>query len=192
MEIERFEPDFDLAKLREFTAEAHAGQTYENGPYTDHLDDGRAILSEFGFAENTHKHLHGAFELHDVFEDCKNTKFTPAFFRAQGVPERWIRLAEFVTDEPGKNRKERKAKTYLKIHGHTQRTIIKLVDRLANVRRGTKNDMYRKEHDGFKAAIFDPTQQEALPLWQAIEKALTRSPKSRRNFNWSRHQCYTT
>jgi hypothetical protein len=32
--------------------------------------------------------------------------------------------------------------------------------------------MYRKEHDGFKAALFDPTIQEALPLWEAIDKVL--------------------
>jgi len=164
--------DFDLNQLRLWTAEAHAGQTYENGPYTDHLDDGRAILNEFGFTEANHKHLHGAFELHDVFEDCKHTKFTPDFFRAHGVPGRWIRLAEFVTDEAGKNRKERKAKTYQNLKGHSQGTIIKLIDRLANVRRGAKNDMYRKEHDGFKAALFDPTIQEALPLWEAIDKVL--------------------
>jgi (p)ppGpp synthase/HD superfamily hydrolase len=172
VKIKQSDPDFALAKLREMTAQAHAGQTYDDEPYTVHLDDGRAILREFGFPENTHKHLHGAFELHDVFEDCKHTKFTPDFFQAQGVPGRWIRLAEFVTDEPGKNRKERKAKTYQKFKGHSQGTIIKLVDRLANVRRGMKNDMYRKEHNGFKAALFDPTQQEALPLWQAIEQVL--------------------
>ena len=172
MKIQYPEQDFDLKVLRAMVAEAHADQRYGDGPYTDHLDEGLAILTEFGFTEQTHKYLHGAFLQHDVFEDCKHTKFNPDYMRAQGVPERWIRLALFVTDEPGKNRKERKTATYLKLHGHTQGTIIKLVDRLANVRRGSKNDMYRKEHAGFKAAIYDPNQEESKPLWEAIEKEL--------------------
>jgi guanosine-3',5'-bis(diphosphate) 3'-pyrophosphohydrolase len=164
--------DFDLEQLRAWTAEAHAGQKYGDGPYTDHLDAGRAILREFGFSEATHKHLHGAFELHDVLEDCKHTRFNAAFFIERGVPIRWVRLAEFVTDEPGSNRKERKTKTYKKIRGHREGTILKEVDRLANVRRGQKNEMYRKEHPAFKAALFDPTHVESLPLWKAIEDTL--------------------
>ena len=166
------EQDYDLPKLRLLTAEAHTGQTYGDGPYTDHLDDCHKILNEFGFTEKTHKHLHGAIEMHDVFEDCKHTKFSPAYMISLGVPIRWVKLAEFVTDEPGKNRKERKTATYKKLKGHTQGIIIKLVDRLANVRRGGKNQMYLKEHAGFREALFDPTQTEALPLWQAIEKEL--------------------
>lgn len=170
------EQDFDLKQLRVMVADAHAGQKYGDGPYTDHLDEGIAILNEFGFTEQTHKHLHGAFLQHDVFEDCKHTKYSPAYMISVGVPVRWVKLAEFVTDEPGKNRKERKTATYNKLKGHTQGTIIKLVDRLANVRRGSKNDMYLKEHAGFREALFDPKDQEALPLWQAIDKALGFSP----------------
>lgn len=166
------EQDFDLKQLRVMVADGHAGQTYGGGPYTDHLDDGKAILNEFGFTEQTHKHLHGAFDLHDIFEDCKHTKYSPEYMISVGVPIRWVKLAQFVTDEPGKNRKERKAATYPKIKGHTQGTIIKLVDRLANVRRGAKNDMYRKEHASFKEALFDASCTDAIPLWNAIEKEL--------------------
>jgi (p)ppGpp synthase/HD superfamily hydrolase len=166
------EQDFDLKQLRSLVADAHTGQKYGDGPYTDHLDEGRAILNEFGFPEQTHKHLHGAFDLHDVFEDCKHTKYSPAYMIANGVPIRWVKLAEFVTDEPGNNRKERKAATYKKLKGHSQGTIIKLVDRLANVRRGAKNKMYQKEHAGFREALFDASCTEALQLWNAIEKEL--------------------
>src|ERR1019366_6698509 len=98
--------DFDLNQLRLWTAEAHAGQTYENGPYTDHLDDGRAILNEFGFTEANHKHLHGAFELHDVFEDCKHTKFTPTSSGPTASPgggSVWLSLSRMRPAKTGKS-----------------------------------------------------------------------------------------
>jgi hypothetical protein len=34
--------------------------------------------------------------------------------------------------------------------------IVKVCDRLANVRRGGKNDMYREEHKAFKEAVYIP------------------------------------
>ena len=64
-----------------------------------------------------------------------------------------------VTDEPGVNRKERKAKTYPKIRGNETATRIKLADRIANVGFSieTKNErmfrMYKKEHPEFVSIL---------------------------------------
>ena len=155
-----------LQEIREISARAHAGQRYGSKPYTAHLDDVRSVLKEFGFSEEREYALHAAAEIHDVFED---TGVSPESLIEQGVPLLAVYLATLVTDEPGLPRAERKRKTYTKIATSRKAAILKLADRLANVRNGAKNDMYRREHPEFKRALYNPDHKEAKPLWDNIE-----------------------
>jgi hypothetical protein len=63
-----------------------------------------------------------------------------------------------ITDEPGKNRKERKLKTYKKTLKNKIATTVKVADRIANVEESKKNDpkllkMYKKEYPEFKSNL---------------------------------------
>ena len=63
-----------------------------------------------------------------------------------------------VTDETGQNRFDRKQKTYEKTILDSRAVIIKLCDRIANVRSSKKNNdklfrMYKKEHESFTVGL---------------------------------------
>ena len=72
-----------------------------------------------------------------------------------------LRIADWVynvTNELGKNRKERAEKTYPKIATCEFSTFIKLCDRLANTKHnstkgGTLMGMYRTEYTHFRAVL---------------------------------------
>jgi (p)ppGpp synthase/HD superfamily hydrolase len=156
-------------RLREHVEKALEGKKYGDGPYTDHIDDLHDILMKGGWMPWSYPSLHGAAELHDVFED---TDYKPEFFSSQGIPQSWIDIALAVTDEPGASRKERKSKTYPKIRANPSAVLIKLCDRLANVRRRSKNDMYRREHPEFRAALYSDKDIAVKWIWEEIEKIL--------------------
>jgi hypothetical protein len=159
-----------LGKTRVFAYAAHQGQMYGDLPYSVHLDDGHKILNEFGFTEQTHSELHGAFDLHDVFEDKRATVQQA---EQAGVPGHWIALALAVTDAEAPTRRERKAKTYPKLANHRRSILVKLVDRIANVRRGGKLDMYAGEQREFESKLRNPFfNPEAEPLWIELNRLL--------------------
>ncbi len=70
-------------------------------------------------------------------------------------------IVDSVTDAEGPNRKTRKLLTYSKTRKSVAGILIKLCDRLDNVRRTLRNDshhagMYAKEYYTFKAALWEP------------------------------------
>ena len=150
---------------RSFAIEAHGDQLYGTGPYSDHLDDVAAIAHVFG--ENAKAIAY----LHDVIEDTA--------VQIEHIEEGFglfiARCVELLTDESGKNRKERKQKTYAKLSlvaGNFELAlIVKTADRLANVRSGAKNDMYKKEHEQFKHAVY--RQDLCESLWQELDEILS-------------------
>jgi (p)ppGpp synthase/HD superfamily hydrolase len=116
--------------------------------------------------------------LHDVLEDCASAGITKEIIEnnfGKIVADDVWRL----TDEPGKNRKERKLKTYHKIRGSQNATIVKLWDRIANVescidKNEEKNrdylNMYMKEYYTFKAALWNGENDPNNPLWSVLDK----------------------
>jgi hypothetical protein len=78
-------------------------------------------------------------------------------------------LVAAVTDEPGKNRKERKALTYRKLAAaRPAARALKLADRIANVESSVAADgkaglleMYRKEHPSSRAALHVAGEHDA-------------------------------
>lgn len=152
----------------EFAAMIHKdqGKTYGDLPYSAHLDAVVAQLLRFDF---TDKNLIAAAYLHDIVEDCGISLNT--IFELFG--EETAALVGAVTDEPGANRKERKAKTYPKIKATPGALALKLADRLANVEHALEAGnirmfkMYQKEQAGFVEALRTPGELDTM--WLALD-----------------------
>jgi len=163
-----------VQRARAFAVKAHADQRYGDAPYVVHLDAVVALLSPYDEAHRV------AGYLHDAVED---TPATVAEIEAQfgGPVARWVAL---LTDEPGSNRKERKAKTYAKLANvvhpgpDSGALVVKAADRLANVRacgceaNANKLAMYRAEHAAFRAAAYHDGLCDAL--WLELAERLVR------------------
>lgn len=155
---------------REFAIAAHGDQRYGERPYSFHLDQVVGSLSEFG------QDAEAVGYLHDVVEDTSTTvaeiseKFGPLVAECVAL----------LTDVPGQNRKERKAKTYKKlsaVSGPAQLAlVVKVADRLANVRACIADgkealwNVYRDEHAAFRAAAYRAGQCDAL--WGQLDGLL--------------------
>ena len=110
--------------------------------------------------------------LHDIIEDCR--------ISYQDIKQRFgediAEIVYSVTDELGRNREERKAKTYPKIKANERALCVKLCDRISNVRQAYLDDnqkilkMYRKEHQDFKSHLHSPDANEKTrALWKELE-----------------------
>lgn len=145
-----------VLKARDFAIKSHGDQTYGDSelPFVDHLDVVADILAPYG----TDAQIAGY--LHDVVEDT-NTTLNDIY---NTFGRRIADCVELVTDSPGKNRKERKARTNDKLHvicieDDTLPLLVKAADRLANLRQSkhensSKLQMYEAEHIAFADAVY--------------------------------------
>ena len=146
---------------------AHGEQRYDNiFPYEKHLMDVVDILSDNGY--DIKLQICGA--LHDIVEDCDVSYNKIKDYFGEDVAE----IVYCVTDELGRNRKERKAKTLPKIASNPDAVIVKLADRIANIQHGGKVDMYAKEYSNFRDTLKQPDQL-AKPLWDTLDKLMNYS-----------------
>lgn len=125
---------------------AHANQTYDIYSYRYHIRQVVKIAEELGYDES----IIVASALHDTLEDTELSYNDLKKAFGEEVAE----IVYCVTDELGRNRKERKAKTYPKIQGNWKATVVKICDRIANMQQSKEYnqrlfDMYKKEHDDF-------------------------------------------
>jgi (p)ppGpp synthase/HD superfamily hydrolase len=99
---------------------AHSDQKYGIYPYVYHLLKVAEIAEELGFEES----IIVACILHDVLED------TSLSYHDIRTPfdEEVSDIVYAVTDELGKNRKERHEKTYLKIRDNWKAEAVKACD----------------------------------------------------------------
>ncbi len=150
-------------EARMVAVKAHQGQPYDDMfPYEKHLDDVVNILKEHGYSG---KYIVAGY-LHDVIEDG-----TVSYNDIRGYFG--IEVAEMVycvTDELGRNRKERKQKTLPKTKSNPDAIIVKLADRIANIEHGGKIDMYAKEYIEFNEALYIEGVGETL--WGHLEEIL--------------------
>ena len=139
---------------------AHAGQDYDGiFPYEKHLDDVVKILTDQGYAG---KFIVAGY-LHDVIEDGTVSYNDIKSYFGMEIAE----IVYCVTDELGRNRKERKSKTLPKTALNPDAVVIKLADRIANIEHGGKIDMYAKEYPTFKEALY--TEGQDNDLWDYLE-----------------------
>lgn len=148
---------------------AHANQTYDIYPYGYHIRQVVKIAEELGYDES----IIVASALHDTLEDTELSYNDLKKAFGEEVAE----IVYCVTDELGRNRKERKAKTYPKIKGNWKATIVKICDRIANMQQSKDYnqrlfDMYKKEHEDFCRSLMckDHPHLETNKAWQKLNK----------------------
>ncbi len=155
-------------KAREFAVEAHGKQMYGDKPYVFHLE------SVVNIAKNNNLNADVVIGcwLHDTIEDCNVSYQDVKKEFGQSVAE----IVYAVTDELGRNRKERKLKTYPKIKAIEDAVCVKLCDRIANLNQSIVDreegllSMYIKEHKVFKKELFDTVQNDITKsLWAKLE-----------------------
>ena len=157
--------DTKVKEARMVAVKAHAGQYYDTiFPYEKHLDDVIDVLTEHDIVSP--KLLKAAY-LHDIVEDCDVSYNKIKDYFGEDVAE----IVYCVTDELGRNRKERKAKTLPKIASNPDAVIVKLADRIANIQHGGKVDMYQKEYLNFRDTLKQPDQL-AQPLWDTLDRLM--------------------
>lgn len=165
---------------KEFALKAHQGQTYGTRDYSFHLEAVVAIAKEFKLNENI---IAGCW-LHDTIEDCKVTYQDIKELCGEEVAE----MVYCVTDELGRNRKERKLKTYPKIKSNPDALCVKLCDRIANMQQSflDKNDktssQYLEEHQEFKNQLFsNDSSKTILLLWKRLEDLVSNESIKKQN-----------
>lgn len=94
-----------LAEARSFAYSAHAGQRYGTLPYSAHLDAVAELVAPFGERAQALAYLHDVVEDTAVPMDAIRERFGPHIAECVAL----------LTDAPGTDRKERKAKTYAKL-----------------------------------------------------------------------------
>ena len=91
-----------------------------------------------------------------------------------------------VTDELGRNRKEKKEKTLPKTKSNPKAIKIKLADRIANVRHSLrmavtgglsvdsdKMKMYKKEYPEFRSELFDSAADDVtMAMWAMLDEIM--------------------
>ena len=160
-----------VSQARLLAIKKHGTQLYSNdNPYIQHLEEVVNILKYFGYVED--KYIISGY-LHDILEDT-DTSYNDI---KKQFGEEIAEIVYCVTDELGRNRKERKAKTLPKIKSNDDSIIVKLADRIANLENivSIKGDegfikMYRKENAHFKEELF--INNEHKPMWDYIDELL--------------------
>jgi (p)ppGpp synthase/HD superfamily hydrolase len=163
-----------VARARAFAVAAHGEQRYGDQPYSVHLEAVAAILAPFGEVAQVLGYLH------DVVED------TPVSLETLSAEfgERVTTLVLLVTDEPGANRRERKARSNAKMTAISGEDflalVVKAADRLANLRASaaggadSKLGMYRREHPDFRRAAYRSGLCD--DLWREIDAIIDTKP----------------
>jgi (p)ppGpp synthase/HD superfamily hydrolase len=159
-------------KAKTFAVLKHSGQTHGTRPFVTHLAEVADVLHEFGYHDDD---LIAAAWLHDVVEDTSTTITEIYSEFGQRVGD----LVDALTDGPGATRLEKKAYPYKTIPTVDGAVIVKLADRIANVRftisEGSDAEHYRmtykSEHAGFCQAL--SKKGEAREMWFILDNLLT-------------------
>ena len=154
----------NYSKAWNFACENHVGQKYGNKPYLFHLQSVVNTAISLGYKD---EEILIACALHDTIEDTDVSYTDIKDFFGKKVAE----IVYCVTDELGRNRKERKSKTYKKIYDNPKAIVVKLCDRISNMYEsmGTENynlrliKMYLDEHESFVDGIYN---EDSLELTQ--------------------------
>ena len=163
-----------IEEAKIYARKKHVGQMYGNYYYDKHLHDVSHVLTEFGFSKNSSPVLHIAAYLHDILEDT-GTSYNDIKKRFEELA---AEIVYALTDELGRNRKERADKTHPKIKGFLEATIIKLADRIANSRESKRTGsdlykMYKKEFKSFKEHLYYDFGDERVDnMWNELENIL--------------------
>jgi guanosine-3',5'-bis(diphosphate) 3'-pyrophosphohydrolase len=159
---EKMNPRVKLA--REYAISKHGDQMYGDQPYRHHLDQVYAIIAQLNLGED----YEIAAYLHDVKEDANISEEE----LIENFGERVAKLVLAVSGE-GANRHERHEDTKRKLQEYPDAIILKMADRLANMRSSKVNKpslfkTYCKEHVSF-TSLFSSSHPV---LWQWLQDEL--------------------
>lgn len=158
-----------VARARELATTAHAGQRYGDRPYTAHLEHVEEVVRRFPHTPV----MRAAAWLHDSVEDTSLTLEEVA----AAVGDEVAAIVAAVTDQPGANRAERKARTLPALAAASpEARAVKLADRIANLEasratgRADLLAMYRREQAELRRQLARPGEHEAQ--WALLESLL--------------------
>lgn len=156
-----------IQAAKAFADTVHKNQKYgKTLPYSKHLEDVLKTLIRFGVTDDD---MLVAALLHDSVEDTNTTIFQLEAAFGRRVSE----LVHCVTNEPGKNRKERHQNTYSKIAGNKDATTLKLADRISNLEYSIESQddgkikMYTKEYKEFRERLYTAGTHDAM--WRHLD-----------------------
>jgi (p)ppGpp synthase/HD superfamily hydrolase len=151
-----------------YATENHFNQKYGNLPYMHHLVCTSSIACKFGYDDT----IQAACLLHDILEETKKSYTDLKLVFDEEIAE----IVYCVTDELGRNRNERKAKTYPKTLANPKAIIVKLCDRSANIENAviTNNTkkifLYKREHGDFVTNLY--IENTCILLWNDYFKLI--------------------
>lgn len=155
-------------KSRDFAIKSHQNQKYGIHPYSFHLDAVAEIAEPYGHIAVVISYLH------DVVEDTSVSLSDIEKEFGKFISD----CVDTLTDEDGKDRAERKSKTYAKMAKVTGdlelALVVKACDRLANIRACIADNnyeklvMYKSEYPTFKNSVF----REGIcdDVWSELER----------------------
>ncbi len=163
------------SKIISFAINAHhnTNHLYDNSPYSVHLSMvvGYALKYINIIPAQNQDAVIDACWLHDTIEDCRLTyndiKQIAGVFTAE--------IVYAVSNDKGKNRKERAGENYYKGMRETPwARYVKMCDRLANAQysKDTQSkmlDVYRKENEAFLSSMF-PINGEDIMYVKMIQE----------------------
>jgi guanosine-3',5'-bis(diphosphate) 3'-pyrophosphohydrolase len=143
----------------EFANEVHRAHMYSSTqPYVKHLEDVYNVLLRYGCNNSNEDELEilVAAWLHDCMEDTATSYTDVKKVFGESIAD----IVYCLTDELGRNRKEKKEKTYPKIKSNWKSIIVKAGDRVANYEQSLTHqdeksfsEMYKKEYEEFKRQL---------------------------------------
>ena len=183
-----FSTDWARLKLRKAKVIATSmhdmdGQMYGPLPYEFHLAHVENVIQRFHKSEKPHTwYLRIAAWLHDLVEDTPIDIVTVRVVFGDNIAD----IVWAVTDEPlteeelnsglKNNRKNRKAKTYIKLKESELGTTLKLADRIANMENCHSWDnymlsMYEKEYTEFREQLYNDNHSDKIKrMWKYLDR----------------------
>lgn len=150
-----------------------AGKRYDGFNYLLHLKGVVAVAERYALqyfnSESDRDLVVQSCWYHDLIEDCGLSYNDLVEEKGKDVAE----IVYAVSNELGKNRKERNLKTYPKIQADPLALFVKLCDRIANTlysyySGSTMFELYKREFVTFKEVLY----KEGLysEMWEELEK----------------------
>ncbi|MDX1905894.1 MAG: HD domain-containing protein [Bacteroidia bacterium] len=165
-----------VAAARAYATRCHAEthHTYDGHPYAYHLEQvAEAALPFVGvYPEEVQADILAACWCHDLIEDARQTYRDVLRVNGETVAE----IVFALTNDKGRTREERAgARYYQGIRDTPHATLVKLCDRIANVRhslltQGRMLDVYRQEYPHFRAQLYRAGELE--PVWACLDTLL--------------------
>lgn len=166
--------DAMIKKAMEFAHKVHSNKSYDEYPYFKHLEDVYKVGVEHGLNEVDHLDVLVSLWLHDCMEDC-GISYSDL---KKNFNEEIAENVSCVSDNNTlRNRKEKKEESYPRIASRPDSVVIKLCDRIANMRhsisQGTGSSfdsMYKKEYKLFRWNLH--RHDHAQNLWTTLDKMM--------------------